>query len=220
MAPRPWRELSVAGFKQLRQTLRELKSLRVVWLFLIAYFLYIDGVDTFVRMAMDYGMSLGFKTEQLLLALLLVQFIGFPAAIIFGLFSMPLGVKNTLYFCIVIYIAVNVGAYFMQNETHFYILAATIGVVQGAIQALSRSLYARLIPADKSGEFFGFFNMLGKFAAIFGPILVALLNLITADSRLAILGLIPLFILGFVVLLFVDVKKGEALVASSSNRQM
>ena len=217
---RPWRELSMAGYKQLRQTIRELKSLRVVWLFLIAYFLYIDGVNTFILMSIDYGMSLGFNTQQLLLALLLVQFIGFPAAIIFGLISMPLGVKNTLYFCIVVYMAVNVGAYFIQNETHFYILAATIGLAQGAIQALSRSLYARLIPAEKSGEFFGFFNMLGKFATIFGTLLVALLNQITADSRLAILGLIPLFILGFVVLYFVDVKKGQALVEPSSNRQM
>ena len=142
-------------------------------LFLLAYFFYIDGVHTIIRMAVDYGLALGFPSDSLIVALLITQFVGFPAALAYGLAARRVGPKPTLYFGVVVYVAVTVYAYFMTSVTEFYVLAVVVGLVQGGVQAISRSLYARFVPAAQSGEFFGFFNMLGRFAAIVGPSLVA-----------------------------------------------
>jgi len=197
----------VAGLRQLRSTLVELRQLRPVWMFLLAYWLYIDGVDTVIRMAVDYGLTLGFASSSLITALLMVQFIGFPAAIGFGWIAGKFGTKRGLYLALTVYIAVTCYAYLLENVTQFYLMAAAIGLVQGGVQALSRSYYARLIPAGKSGEFFGFYNMLGKFAAVLGPIAVGVTKLVTGDARLSILILVLFFVGGMLLLSRVPVPK-------------
>jgi MFS transporter, UMF1 family len=194
--PVGWWQAVRGGFRQLADTFAEIRKLRVVLLFLCAYWLYIDGVDTIIRMAVDYGMALGFEPTSLIVALLIVQFVGFPAAIAFGWLGGAIGTKRALLFGIAVYMGVTVWGYFLENERQFYLMAITIGLVQGGVQSLSRSYYARLIPPGKSGEFFGFYNMLGKFAAIIGPLLVGWTAILTGSSRLSILAVLLLFVSG------------------------
>jgi UMF1 family MFS transporter len=191
------------GLSQLIATFREVRRLRTVILFLLAYWLYIDGVDTIIRMAVDYGMALGFGRNGLILALLITQFVGFPAAIAFGRIGSRLGAKTGILIGIGVYVGVTVWAFFMDATWEFYALAVTIGLVQGGVQALSRSFYARLIPPEKSAEFFGFYNMLGKFAAVIGPALMGWVGVLTGNPRLAILSIVVLFLGGGTLLLFV-----------------
>lgn len=171
------RNLIREGFGQFVETFRKIRSLKAVYLFLFAYWLYIDGVDTIIRMAVDYGMSLGFDSKDLILSLLLVQFIGFPAAICFGKLGQLWGTRRAIFLSIGIYMFVTVWGSMMTTKTEFYILAVIIGLSQGGIQALSRSYYMRLIPADKAAEYFGFYNMIGKFAVIIGPALMGTVGL-------------------------------------------
>ena len=192
-----------AAFRNLAQTVRDFRAHRMVWLFLLAYFFYIDGVHTIIRMAVDYGLSLGFPSDSLIKALLITQFVGFPAALIFGVVAARVGPKPPLYFGVAVYLGVTVYAFFLSKVTEFYVLAAVIGLVQGGVQALSRSLYARFVPAEKSGEFFGFFNMLGRFAAVIGPPLVGWTGLVTGSSRLGILSVVVVLLIGAVLLGFV-----------------
>lgn len=197
------------GFVQLKETFTEIRKLRIVFLFLIAYWLYIDGVDTIIRMAVDYGMALGFEPENLMTALLITQFVGFPAAIAFGKIGEKLGTKKGIFLGIMVYIAVTAYARFMDRASEFYVLAVAIGLVQGGVQALSRSFYSRIIPAGRAAEFFGFYNMLGKFAAVIGPFLMGLVGVLTGDPRHSVLSVIVLFAGGAAVLYFVDEKEGE-----------
>ena len=192
-----------SGFRALARTFRQYRKYRLAGLFLLAYFFYIDGVHTIIRMAVDYGLSLGFPSDSLIVALLITQFIGFPAAIAFGMAATRFSPKRTLYFGVAVYVGVTVYAYFMSSVLEFYVLAAVVGLVQGGVQAISRSLYARFVPAEQSGEFFGFFNMLGRFAAIIGPALVAVTGLATGSSRLGILSVAVVLIVGMVLLSFV-----------------
>ena len=196
------------GFRQLGHTFREIRHLKVVGVFLIAYWLYIDGVDTIVRMAVDYGTSIGFPAESLIVALLLVQFVAFPATLLYNLFGKRIGVKKALLVAIAGYSIIAVFGFFMVETWHFYALAVAIGLFQGGIQALSRSFYTRLIPEEQSAEFFGFFNLLGKFAAVIGPVLMGTVTLITGSNRLGILSLVVLFIAGGLILLRVDEAEG------------
>ncbi len=196
------------AIRQLSGTFREVRRLRAVFLFLLSYWLYIDGVDTIIKMAVDYGMALGFDSNSLIIALLITQFVGFPAAIAFGILGERLGAKTGIYIAITVYLFVVVWASRMESEWEFYAMAITIGLVQGGIQSLSRSFYARIIPADKAGEFFGFYNMLGRFAAIFGPFLMGWVSLATGSPRLSILAIAGLFVLGLALLFFVDEQKG------------
>ena len=197
-------QIVCGGWRQLHQTLREIRQLKVVMLFLLAYWLYIDGVDTIVRMAVDYGLSIGFDSNSLIVALLITQFVGFPAAIVFGKLGQRYGAKTGIFIAIGVYIGITVWASLIEQEIEFYGLAIMIGLVQGGIQSLSRSLYARLIPADKSAEFFGFYNMLGKFAAVAGPLMMGWVAVATDSHRLAVLSLLILFVAGAVLLWFVD----------------
>ena len=200
---------AAVGFRSLAKTLGEYRVHRMAGLFLLAYFFYIDGVHTIIRMAVDYGLALGFPADSLIVALLIVQFVGFPAALVFGLVAARVGPKPALYFGVVVYVAVTVWAYFMTTVIEFYVLAVVVGLVQGGVQAISRSLYARFVPAEQSGEFFGFFNMIGRFAAIIGPSLVAVTGLLTGSSRLGILSVIVVLVIGMVLLSFVRERELE-----------
>ena len=203
---------AAVGFRSLAKTVREYRVHRMAGLFLLAYFFYIDGVHTIIRMAVDYGLALGFPADSLIVALLIVQFVGFPAALVFGLVAARVGPKPALYFGVAVYVAVTVWAYFMTTVTEFYVLAVVVGLVQGGVQAISRSLYARFVPAEQSGEFFGFFNMIGRFAAIIGPSLVAVTGLLTGSSRLGILSVIVVLVIGMVLLTFVREREEAATV--------
>lgn len=199
--------LVVQGYRRLQRTFSKVRQLRGVFLFLVAYWLYIDGVDTIIRMAVDYGMALGFDASNLIQALLIVQFIGFPATLLFIKIASLLDTKKAIFLAIGIYILIVLMAARMQEVNEFYILAVMIALVQGGIQALSRSYYSRMIPQKKSAEFFAFYNLLGKFATIFGPLLIAFVALFSHSSRLSIASISILFIGGAILLYFVDEKK-------------
>lgn len=203
-------EAVAVAFRQLRHTLEHIRQLRVTFGFLLAYWLYIDGVDTIIRMAVDYGLSIGLEEKHLIGALLLTQFVGFPAAIVFGSLGERLGAKRGILIGIGVYIGVTLWAAQMETASEFYALAATVGLVQGGVQALSRSLYARLIPVASATEFFGFYNMLGKFAAILGPTLVGFVGVATGSPRASILAVLVLFVGGALLLMRVDVEAGQS----------
>jgi MFS transporter, UMF1 family len=202
-------EAAAAGIRQLRETFRKIRYLKVVSLFLLAYWFYIDGVDTIIRMAVDYGSSLGFPSESLIVALLIVQFVAFPATLLYNTLGQRIGVKKALLIAIAAYSVLTILGYFMRTILHFYLLAVCIGLFQGGIQALSRSYYSRLIPEKQAAEFFGFFNMLGKFAAVIGPALMGIVTLITGSNRIGILSILLLFIAGGALLLRVDEAEGK-----------
>jgi UMF1 family MFS transporter len=221
-------DIVVQGFRQLMGTFREFRHLKTVFLFLLAYWFYIDGVDTIIRMAVDYGLSLGFEANDLIVALLIVQFVGFPAALAFGKLGQQWGVRKSIFLAIGIYMGITLWGTMMTNKQEFYILAIVIGLVQGGIQALSRSFYSRLIPKNRSAEYYGFYNMLGKFATIMGPALMAIVGLAARRllmppsptpeqmayfgqlaSRWSIASILILFMVGAILFYFVDEKKGK-----------
>jgi len=218
----------VDGFKQFTGTFKKIRRLKTIFLFLIAYWFYIDGVDTIIRMAVDYGMSIGFDSNDLIIALLITQFVGFPCALFFGKLGQMWSAKKSIYIAIGIYVFVTLWGTMMTHKQEFYVLAVIIGMVQGGIQALSRSYYSRLIPKNRIAEFYGFYNMLGKFAAILGPILIGFVGLIARHillppsptpeqfvhvsrlaSRWGIASILLLFIMGAILLFFVDEEKGK-----------
>jgi UMF1 family MFS transporter len=181
----------------------------LLW-FLAAYWLYIDGVYTIIKMAVDFGLSQGLSATDVTGAILLTNFIGFPAAIGFGALGQRLGARQAIYLALGVYIVATLLAVFLTTAVEFYALAATIGLVQGGVQSLSRSLYARLIPPEKSGEYFGFFNMLGKFSSILGPVLAGTAALVTGSQRVGILSILVLFISGLWLLTRVRVPAARA----------
>lgn len=187
----------VAGTSaKLRQTSRSLLANRNLLYFILAYWLYIDGVYTVMTMAVDYGVSLGLEAQHLMAALLLTQFIGFPCAWAFGTVTARWGQRRPILLCIVVYALTVVLATRMSSAWHFYALALVIGMVQGGVQSLSRSFFARMIPQDASGEYFGLFNLVGKFASILGPLVVGWTVYFTGEHRMGMLGLLVLFALG------------------------
>ena len=206
-----------AGWIQLLSTLKRIRELKVVTTFLIAYWLYIDGVDTIIRMSVDYGTSLGFTTSTLITLLLMVQFIAFPATLIYNWFAKQIGIKQAILIAIGGYICIAVIGSLVSKEWHFYIIATLIGCFQGGIQALSRSLYSRIIPSNNSAEFFGFYNMFGKFATIIGPPLMGYVAMATGNPRFGILAIILLFVLGGYFLMMVDVEEGERVAQTKQN---
>ena len=216
------------GFRQLIGTFKKIRHLKTILLFLFAYWFYIDGVDTIIRMAVDYGMSIGFASKDLIVALLITQFVGFPSALVFGKLGQQWSVRKSIYIAIGVYLFVTVWGTMMTNKHEFYILAIIIGLVQGGIQALSRSYYSRLIPKNQAAEYYGFYNMLGKFASILGPVLMGMVGLIARRilmppsptpehmirvgqlaSRWGIASISLLFIIGAILFFFVDEDKGK-----------
>jgi UMF1 family MFS transporter len=163
-------------------------------------------------MAVDYGLSLGLAASSLITALLITQFVGFPAAIAVGKLAGRLGAKRTILLCLCVYVAVTTYGYGMQTEREFYVLACAIGLVQGGVQALSRSMWSRMVPKAHAAELFGVYNMLGKFAAILGPLLMGVVSLLTGSTRIAILSIAVLFVAGGLLLSRVPEPdaKGEA----------
>jgi len=193
------------GMQQFIATFHHIRGLRTVWMFLIAYWLYIDGVGTIARMALDYGMALGFDAGVLISALLITQFVAFPAAVLFGRIGERYGARSGILIGIAIYALLCIFSMFMREAHDFYWLAAVSGLVMGGVQSLSRSLYATLIPHGQAGEFFGFYNMMGKFAAILGPLLMGLVSLITGSNRLSVLAVLFMFVTGGLLLLRVRI---------------
>jgi len=191
-SPQPVR----AGLRQLWATLRDLRAARAAGLFLLAYWFYIDGVNTIIRMAIDYGLALGFAAADLITALLITQLVGFPCALLFGRLGERWGARRAILVAIAGYLGIVMWGMFMTGRREFYILAALVGIFQGGIQALSRSFYARLIPPDKAAQFFGFYNMVGKYAAILGPALMGAAGYATRSPRLGIATLSVFFVVG------------------------
>lgn len=208
-----------SGLKQLTHTLHKIQHMKTIILFLTAYWLYIDGVDTIVRMGVDYGLSIGFEYRDLLLALLITQFVSFPCAIVFGKLGERIGAKHAIFIAIGVYFFAVMWAMRMKATYEFYGLAILIGLVQGGIQAMSRSFYSRLIPHDQLAEFYGFYNMVGKFAVILGPVLIGITGIFFESSRMGIASIVILFIAGGVLLFFVDEKKGAEQIKYLSLRE-
>lgn len=188
------------GFDELVRTFKEVRKYRAVILFLLAYWMYIDGVNTIMKMAVDYGLALGFPADSLISGILMIQFIGFPATLLFGALGDRISPLVGIFVGIGVYCLVTFYAVVMTDVSEFYLMAAAIGCVQGATQAMSRSYYGRLIPRDRAGEFFGFYNMMGKFAAVLGPLLMGTTALLTGSSRMAILSVAILFAGGAIML--------------------
>jgi MFS transporter, UMF1 family len=189
------------GFRELAATITHLRQYRVLVMFLLAYWFYIDGVNTIIKMAVNYGVSLGLETGSLLTALLITQFVGFPAALFFGFLGDRIGARRGIFIGLVVYAGITVYAYFLDSVAEFYALAIAVGLVQGGVQSLSRSLFGRLVPEGKNAEFFGFFNMMGKFATVLGPLLIAVVAALTQNERASIISLVLLFVVGGVLLL-------------------
>jgi len=189
-----------AGLAELRGTLRHVLSYPGMLAFLVAYWLYIDGVNTIIKMAIDYGMALGLDSKALLAALLLTQFVAFPAALLFGRLGERYGARESVLAGLVVYTGLTVWAYFVSTIAEFFVMAVVVGLVQGGVQSLSRSFFGRLVPEGKSAEFFGIYNMVGKFGTVLGPLLVGVVAVTTGSSRGSILSLALLFLVGGVLL--------------------
>jgi UMF1 family MFS transporter len=198
-----------AAFTRLGETFRELRGYRQAFLMLLAFLIYNDGIQTIIKMATAYGTELGIGQSALIGAILLVQFVGIPCSFLFGMVASRIGAKRALFVGLLAYTAISILGYYMRTATHFYVLAGLVGMVQGGTQALSRSLFASMVPHHKSGEFFGFFSVFEKFAGIFGPLIFAGTIAATGSSRNAILSVIGFFAVGAAILAFVDVGEGQ-----------
>jgi UMF1 family MFS transporter len=197
-----------AGFHRLGETFKEIRKYGDLFKFLIAFWLYNDGIGTIIKMATTYGDEIGIDSTSLIIVLLIVQFVGIPFSFAFGWLAKRIGAKKSIYISLSVYTLISIGGYFMSNATHFLILGFAVAMVQGGSQALSRSLYGRMVPKAQSAEFFSFFSVSGKFAGLFGPLVFGLVSQLFQNSRLGIISLIIFFIFGGLMLTRVDEEKG------------
>ena len=203
------RSALVAPFVRVAETFQALRGYKQAFLMLLAFMIYNDGIQTIQKMAAPYGKELGIADSVLIAAILVVQFVGFPFAFLFGAIAGRIGAKRTIFIGLIVYAGISVFGFYMRTATQFVILAVMVATVQGGTQALSRSLFASLIPTHKSGEFFGFYSVFEKFASIFGPLLFWITIATTGNSRNAILSVVLFFAIGAFVLSRVRVKEGQ-----------
>ncbi len=214
-----------AGWQQIKTTFRDVRKLKYVALFLVAYWLYIDGVGTIIKMAVLYGGNVGVNQTIMGLTFLIVQLVAFPMTMLYHLFAKRIGVKRAILIAIIGYSVITIFGFFMTGSTMFIVLGVMVGCFQGGIQALSRSAYSQLIPIDKSAEFYGFFDMIGKFASIIGPVLMGVVPVLVEPIlppalqseafRFGILAIIILFIIGGLLLTRVDFEAGARIAKES-----
>lgn len=210
------KNIAKASFIRLKETFTEIRKYRELFKFLFAFWLYNDGIGTIIRMAAIYGAQLGFSMINLVGALLLTQFTGVPFSLIFGRIAERIGAKRAIFIALSWYFCICIGAVFLSSSWHFWILALSVGMVQGGAQAISRSLYASMVPKIQSAEFFGFYDISSKFAGIIGPALFGVITQITGSSRIGIAALSLTFILGMLILTKVDVAQGQKIAAEKS----
>lgn len=208
-APLPAHQYARVGFTRTWETLKSLKRYPQLLKFILAYWFFNDGINTIITMATAYGKAIGIETQDLIMALLITQFVGIPFTLLFGKIGEKLGAKPALYISLGIYLLIVLLGYFMTTSTHFYLLAVMVGFVQGGSQAVARSLFSRLAPADRTAEFFGFLSVSGKFSSMVGPAVFAAMGLITGSSRYGILALALFFIVGIALLRTVDLERGS-----------
>ena len=197
------------GVRRLVQTFRELRQYKQAFLLLLAFLVYNDGIQTIIRMATIFGTEIGIDQSAMITALLITQFIGVPFAFVFGALAGRIGAKVAVFCGLAVYAFIIVLAYFMSSAIHFYALAILVGMVQGGTQALSRSMFASMIPRHKSSEFFAFFGVFERYAGILGPLIFAVMIEATGESRNAILAVLSFFVIGGGILTFVDVEAGR-----------
>ena len=207
----PGKDTIKNSFKRLAETFKQIKQYQTVFIFLGAYFFYIDGVDTIIKMVIPYATAVmgndALDTFSLLAILLIIQIIAFPCAIFYGDMAKRFSARTMIIIGIFTYIISCIAAFFISSVWHIFILGAMIGSAQGGIQALSRSYFAKIIPKEKSNEFFGFYNIFGKFSAIMGPTLMSLTTAVTGNARWSIIGIIPLFLVGFIIFIRLPVEE-------------
>lgn len=197
------------GFGNVARTFRNIRRYPQLMKYMLAYWFFNDGINTIILMATVYGSGIGIEMSDLIAALLITQFVGFPSTLLFGRFAVRAGAKRALYVSLAVYVLIVVLGYFMSTAAHFYALAIMVGLVQGGSQATARSIYANLVPPSRSGEFFGFLSLSSKFASIAGPFVFAVTGTITGSSRLAIVSLIAFFVIGIWLLARVDLAQGR-----------
>ena len=207
------------AFQRLSHTFGEVAKYRQLLIFLIAFWLYNDGIGTIIKMATAVGSEIGIEMSDLVAAILITQFVGIPCAFAFGKLGKIIGTKRAILVGLLGYTGISIGGYFVQTATHFYILAFLVGTVQGGTQALSRSLFSTMVPKDRAAEFFGFYSTSSRFAGIAGPLIFGIVSQYTGTSRHGIIALTALFISGGILLMTVDEREGRRIALEAERDQ-